>query len=151
MARYRRDVWFYIAAAIFAAYLLFLLYPLVNLLVKSVQNEATGEFTLANFQKFFSRKYYYGSIVNSLKVTAAVTTLAVLVATPLAYVMTTVKIRFSQTIQILILISTVSPPFIGAYSWILLLGRNGAITNLSKKYWGSPRLTYTALPESCWC
>ncbi len=26
------------------------------------------------------------------------------------------------------------PPFIGAYSWILLLGRNGAITNILKKY-----------------
>ncbi|MBO1912675.1 iron ABC transporter permease, partial [Microvirga sp. 3-52] len=32
-------------------------------------------------------------------------------------------------LQIIILISSMAPPFIGAYSWILLLGRNGVVTN----------------------
>lgn len=136
MDRRKRDVWFYVGVAIFALYALFLLYPLVNLLLKSVQDSGTGAFTLANFEKFFSKKYYYGSILNSLKVTVAVTVLSILIATPLAYVMTTVKIRFSQTIQIFILISSVSPPFIGAYSWILLLGRNGSVTNFFKNVFG---------------
>lgn len=65
-----------------------------------------------------------------------VTALTILIATPLAYIMTTMKIKFSGTIQILILISSLSPPFIGAYSWILLLGRNGALTNLVKNIFG---------------
>lgn len=33
-------------------------------------------------------------------------------------------------INIMIILSLLSPPFIGAYSWIILLGRNGFITNL---------------------
>lgn len=136
MAKRKRDVWFYLGIAIFALYIFFLLYPLINLLVKSVQDGVTGTFTLKNFEKFFGKKYYYGSILNSLQITVAVTAFAVLVATPLAYVMTTVKIRFSRAIQILILISSVSPPFIGAYSWILLLGRNGAVTNFFKNGFG---------------
>lgn len=136
MAKRKRDVWFYLGIVIFALYIFFLLYPLINLLVKSVQDGATGSFTLKNFEKFFGKKYYYGSILNSLQVTVAVTAFAVLAATPLAYVMTTVKIRFSRAIQILILISSVSPPFIGAYSWILLLGRNGAVTNFFKNVFG---------------
>src|SRR5690606_38783050 len=32
----------------------------------------------------------------------------------------------------LILISSMAPPFIGAYSWILLMGRNGVVTNFMK-------------------
>ncbi|WP_416173771.1 ABC transporter permease, partial [Clostridium perfringens] len=46
--------------------------------------------------------------------------------------MTTVKIKGKGLIQILILISSMQAPFIGAYSWILLLGRNGALTNFLK-------------------
>lgn len=98
--------------------------------------DADGKFTLAAFEKFFSKKYYYGTILNSLKITVTVTTFTVLLATPLAYILNTVKIRFAAAIQILILISSVSAPFIGAYSWILLLGRNGVITNFIKTVFG---------------
>ncbi|MDZ5034350.1 ABC transporter permease subunit, partial [Clostridium perfringens] len=79
-----------------------------------------------------SKPYYYSALFNSLKVTISVTFLCVLVATPLAYIMTTVKIKGKGLIQILILISSMQAPFIGAYSWILLLGRNGALTNFLK-------------------
>lgn len=116
-------------------YCVFLLYPLLSLLLKSVQDGA-GNLSLAKFQKFFSRRYYYGAIINSLKVTVAVTALSVSVAIPLAYIMNTVKIRFAGTVQILILISMVSPPFIGAYSWILLAGRNGLVTNFFREALG---------------
>lgn len=129
------DMWTAATGAILLLYVLFLLYPLFTLLTKSILTP-TGELTTVAFQKFFASKYYYGTIVNSLKVTACVTILTVLIATPLAYVINTVKIRFSSSIQILILISSVSAPFIGAYSWILLLGRNGVITNFMKNIFG---------------
>ncbi|MDR2898979.1 MAG: iron ABC transporter permease [Clostridiales bacterium] len=132
MERRRRDVWFYIGLAILIIYIFFLLYPICNLLIKSLYDGETGNFTWANFQKFFSKKYYYGSITNSLNITFWVTVFSVLVATPLAYLTNTVKIKFRSAIEVLILITSVSPPFIGAYSWILLLGRNGAITNMFK-------------------
>lgn len=134
MAKRKHDIWFYIGIVILILYLFFLLYPIGNLLIKSFYDSKTGGFTLANFQKFFGKKYYYGSIVNSLKITVCVTFFTVLVATPLAYLMNTVKIKFKGAIEILILITSVSPPFIGAYSWILLLGRNGVITNLFKNH-----------------
>jgi iron(III) transport system permease protein len=39
-----------------------------------------------------------------------------------------IKIRGSGILEILIIISYLSPPFIGAYAWIQLLGRSGFIT-----------------------
>jgi iron(III) transport system permease protein len=122
----RRDAWFVITIVLTLLYAVFLLYPLLTLLAKSVSGP--GGFTLDSFRKFFSSKYYYGVIGNSLLVTFSVTLCTCLVAVPLAYILSTVKIRFAAAIQILILISSTSAPFIGAYSWILLLGRSGIVT-----------------------
>jgi len=91
-----------------------------------------GGFSFEYFQKFFSKRYYYGTLINSIKVTTCVTLASVIISIPLAYIMTTIKIRGQSLIQGLIIISMMSPPFIGAYSWILLLGRNGLITNFLK-------------------
>lgn len=130
----KRDVWFYIGFVILALYAVFLIYPLFSLLGKSIVDPITGSLTMEHFSKFFERKYHYSAIFNSMKVTVLVTGFTLLLATPLAYFLTTVKIKFSSAVEILILISSLSPPFIGAYSWILLLGRNGVITNFFKNF-----------------
>jgi iron(III) transport system permease protein len=122
----KKDAWFIITIGISLLYVIFLLYPLVMLLARSIMT--SDGISFASFAKFFSSKYYYGVIINSLLVTLSVTFCTCLLAIPLAYVLTTVKIRFAKVIQILILISSTSAPFIGAYSWILLLGRSGVIT-----------------------
>ncbi len=91
-------------------------------------DKSTGRFTLAYFYKFFSKPYYFNTLINSFKVTILVTILTVLLGTPLAYFFTRYKIRGKSFIRILIILSSMSAPFIGAYSWILLLGRSGVIT-----------------------
>ncbi len=131
-ARKRFDVWTNLSLIIFVFYILFLAVPLFTMLFKSFYDGSTGELSLAYFTKFFSKPYYLNALWNSMKVTVCVTLLAALIATPLAYIMSTVKIKGSSAIQILILISSMSAPFIGAYSWILLLGRNGVITRFFK-------------------
>ncbi|MED5020090.1 iron ABC transporter permease [Paenibacillus chibensis] len=135
-ARRRFDIWTNISLLIFLFYIVFLALPLFTLLIKSFYNGTTGDFSLAYFVKFFSKPYYLNALFNSIKVTICVTLLAAVIATPLAYIMATVKIRGNSTIRILILISSMSAPFIGAYSWILLLGRNGVITKFVKSVFG---------------
>lgn len=132
--RQGRDIWSVMTVIIFSIYALFLLYPLFSLLVTSVKDPGSGSFSLHYFSDFFTSAYYMESLWNSFKVTAAVTAISALVAVPLAYIMSTVKIKGAILITTLIIISSVSPPFIGAYSWILLLGRNGLITNFFQDY-----------------
>ena len=124
----RWDLWMIVTVAVSVFYLLFLLYPLVSMLSKSVISE-DGGLTWDFFSRVFSKKYYQRAIMGSLKISATVTIIAVLLATPLAYIMSTIKIRFAGALQILILVSSMSAPFIGAYAWIMLCGRNGTITN----------------------
>lgn len=136
MSKKKLDIWFVITLAIFGLYILFMFYPLFSLFKSAIFDSETGRFTLAYFQKFFSKKYYTNTVANSFVVTGWVTVMAVLVAVPLAYIMTTVKIKGAEVIRVLILISSMSAPFIGAYSWILLLGRNGSITRFLSNVFG---------------
>ncbi|MEI0494698.1 hypothetical protein R4J09_04645 [Brachyspira intermedia] len=96
--------------------------------ISSFKDPETGAWTLDNFLRFFSRKYYYQALVNSFSVTICVTILAIIIGTPMAYFMSVYKIKGKTFLEILIIISMMSPAFIDAYSWILLLGRSRAVT-----------------------
>ncbi len=122
----RPDMWTVISLVITAFYLIIVIWPLVSLLGSSVTRE--GQFSLAAFSQFFDSRLYWGTLLNSLLVSVCVTGLALLVAFPLAYFMTMFRVAASGTVQVLVLASMMSPPFIGAYSWVLLLGNNGLIT-----------------------
>ena len=123
----RWDFWTGITLLSIAVFSLFLIYPLFSLFASAFQDAATGEFTPAHFSHFFERKYYYQSMINSFSVTACVTVLAIVIGTALAYFMTLYRIRFKSALEICIIISLLSPPFIGAYSWILIGGRSGML------------------------
>lgn len=124
------NVWNGLTLIILAVFALFIIYPLFLVLKKSVINPVTGQLTLDYFRKFFGKKFYWITLVNSFKVTITVTLLAVTIGIPMAYLMRKIKIRGSKFLEIFIIISYLSPPFIGAYAWIQLLGRSGALTKL---------------------
>ena len=126
--RLKIDFWTYITLIIAVIFALFLVYPLFSLFISSFKDPETGAWTLDNFLRFFSRKYYYQALINSFSVTICVTILAIIIGTPMAYFMSVYKIKGKTFLEILIIISMMSPAFIGAYSWILLLGRSGVVT-----------------------
>jgi iron(III) transport system permease protein len=132
----RLDFWTLITIGIALLFALFLVYPLFALFLSSFKNPATGGYTLDNFIKFFSRKYYYKGLINSFMVSGCVTLFAILIGAPLAYLMTAFKIKGKGVVGILIVISMLSPPFIGAYSWVMLCGRSGVITKFFENVFG---------------
>lgn len=132
MSKKKLDIWTTISLVILLAYVLFLIYPMFNLVVQSLTNKETQTLSFEYYQKFFKFPYYSNTLVNSFKVTIAVTLLTLLIGTPMAYFFNMYEIKGKSWLQIFIIISSMSAPFIGAYSWILLLGRNGVITNFFK-------------------
>jgi iron(III) transport system permease protein len=131
--KFRFDIWGIITLCTIAVYVLFLLYPMAHLAKQAVFDSQTGEFTLANFVKFFSKSYYFDTLLNSFKVSISATALSILIGMPLAYFLTVYKIKGKAVLNILIVIASMSAPFIGAYSWIMLLGRSGVITSFLAK------------------
>lgn len=132
--RFRLDVWGWTTIVILLLYALFLLYPL-SLLLKMAFSDG-AHFTLANFAKFFSRKYYSITLLNSFKVSIAATIASVVVGVVLGYFMSVFKIRGAKLLRMCIVMATMSAPFVGAYAWIMLLGRNGVITNFLSRLFG---------------
>lgn len=130
--KFRLDVWGFITLAAIALYLLFLIYPMAYLMKQSVVDSETGAITMANFAKFLSKSYYFDTLFNSFKVSIAATLLSLAIGTPLAYLFSIFKIKGKSILNILIIVASMSAPFIGAYSWILLLGRSGVVTKFFK-------------------
>ena len=123
------DVWPMVTVLAIIFYLVFLMYPLYMLLRQALIN-SEGHLSFEMYEKIFSRAYYSNAIWHSLLISTVVTLVSVLIATPMAYIMSTMKIKGAGLLQILILVSSMSAPFIGAYAWIQLCGRNGVVTNL---------------------
>lgn len=132
--RFRLDVWGWTTIVILLLYALFLLYPL-SLLLKMAFSDGV-HFTLENFAKFFSRKYYSITLLNSFKVSIAATIASVVVGVVLGYFMSVFKVRGAKLLRMCIIMATMSAPFVGAYAWIMLLGRNGVITNFLSGLFG---------------
>lgn len=106
-----------------------LIYPLARLFISSiVGGEESGQSLLGIYIDFFTKKYYYETLINSLVVSVLATIGAVILGAPLAYIVTRFNVPGKLLVRAAIVLTFVSPPFIGAYSWILLLGRNGILT-----------------------
>jgi len=124
--KFRLDFWTVVTLVSLGLVMILLVYPLFNILITSFISE--GKFDISNYESFFKYKHYYGALFNSFIVSTLTTLFACLIGIPLAYVMSRFNIPFKGLINILIILTLLSPPFIGAYSWILMMGNNGFIT-----------------------
>ncbi len=129
-------IWTFLALLILALFIIFVVYPLVLVLYRSVLDPASGRFTLENFTRFFTRKYYTNTLKNSFAVTVASTLISATLGLVIAYITRQYRIAGSKWLNIAIVVSYLSPPFIGAYAWIQLLGRNGIITRFIHSAFG---------------
>ena len=125
----RLDFWFWVKVLVVGIMLLFLIYPFCTLITRSFFSSKTGLLSLDNYIRFFTKKYYYSALFRSLFVSSVSTVTSLLVGVPIAYLMTRYNVWMKKYIHIFIIMSLMSPPFIGAYSWIMLFGRAGVVTS----------------------
>ena len=128
--RFRPDFWFATKATLIFALCVFIVYPFYTILTKSVFSTKVEGFTFYNFVRFFTKPYYYQTLIHSIVVCLTTVLLTTAIGVPVAYLMTRYNIAGKKLLHIFIIMSLMSPPFIGAYSWIILLGRNGLIAKL---------------------
>ncbi|HIW50773.1 MAG TPA: iron ABC transporter permease [Candidatus Blautia intestinavium] len=126
----KADGWSGISILLMVIFLIFLVWPLGNLLKESVYLD--GKFSLDAFQEFFGKSYYYGSIFNSLKVGIAVMAVSLLLGIPFAYFYSFYQLKGRKVLFVMCLLGTMSAPFLGAYAWILLMGNSGLVTTMLK-------------------
>ena len=135
MEKQKFEVWSVISWILLAAFLFFMVYPMFGVLQQAVFSP-DGHFTLEQFGKFFSTPYYSSTILNSFTVTIAVTVVTLLLGIPFAYFYSFFTLKGSKFLFVTSILCCMSAPFLGAYSWIMLLGRNGIITVFIKNVFG---------------
>ncbi|WP_312652273.1 iron ABC transporter permease [Proteiniclasticum sp.] len=123
------NFWNYISVGSFILLFIFLIYPFSSLFMESLRNKE-GAFSLETYFNFFKLPYYFNTLKNSFIVCTLATIFSVLVGLPMAYITSRFHIAGKKFINLMVILSLLSPPFIGAYAWIILLGRNGLITNI---------------------
>jgi len=112
---------------LFVSLALFVAYPLISVLVKSLQSEEGG-FSLANYGRFFTFRYLRSSLWNSLTVGFFTAACSVVIGYTAAFTMTRTSIPWKKALHLLFILPIISPPFTSALSILMLFGANGLIT-----------------------
>lgn len=135
MAKKRFDGWLIISVILLLLFIAILIYPMFGI-IKQAVIMPDGSFSTEEFEKFFSNDYYVKTIYNSFKITIFVTCLTLLLGIPFAYFYAFYKLKGAKILFVVSILCCMSAPFLGAYSWIMLLGRSGVITKFLKANFG---------------
>jgi iron(III) transport system permease protein len=128
----QKDLTPYLVFLIPMAFLcVFLFWPLVTTLLRAFMKsgnkfdiEALG---ISGFGKFLTSALYQKSLKNSFIVGISVTVCSLLIGVPMGYFVARVKIPGKSLLLSLGILPVIMPSFIGAFSWIILLGRQGVL------------------------
>jgi len=135
-----------LAAFLFLLLAFFLLYPIIAVLLKSVQGPSG--FTLEYYRAFFSTDYYFQSLYNTLLLGAINTVVCVVVGFCLAYMTTRGPWLLRKPLKIIALIPLIAPPYLFALSLIILFGRNGLVTRALDLPWQLYGFTGVVISQS---
>jgi iron(III) transport system permease protein len=133
----------------------FMLFPLSAILKMSFFKGgefAIANFTLANFQKYFTTAYTLRALWHSLYVSVVTTIIVTIVIFFYAYAMTRTTIRGKTFFRNVIMLPLVAPSIVQALALIYLFGRNGLITaHLLKTSWSIYGATGIIVSEVLYC
>lgn len=119
---------------------IFIAYPLSKVLLNSflkVDDVASIEsLTIANFSQFFSSSLYKSALVNTLQVGSLCVIFSCILGIPMAYFVARTELPFKTVFLTLGTLPLILPPFVGAYSWVLLFGRQGVVNFFLNNYFG---------------
>jgi iron(III) transport system permease protein len=112
--------------AIALAIVVFVVYPLIRVLIASVQVD--GAWSAAGWLDLAERRLYRNALLNSLGVGLLVGVLGVLLGYLVAFVLTRLDVPGKSVLHYVTILPIVSPPFVSAVSILFLFGFNGLVT-----------------------
>ncbi|NWG01927.1 MAG: iron ABC transporter permease [Syntrophaceae bacterium] len=122
-----------LAAILFLLLAIFLLYPILAVLIKSIRDPQG--LTFAYYLKFFTKGYYFQSLQNTLLLGFINTVICLVVGFCLAYLTTRGPLVLRKPLKIISMMPLIAPPYLFAISLIILFGRNGILTKAFALNW----------------
>jgi iron(III) transport system permease protein len=122
-------------AAIWAFFILFLIYPLIRLFYDSFTTD-DGVFTLVNFHRFFTDAFYLRSLINSLFLGAATVITTSVIGIAISFLLLRYDFIGRNLFSYLTIIPMIMPPLVGVMGFTFILGRAGTVNVLLQDYLG---------------
>ncbi|MBQ8089052.1 MAG: ABC transporter permease, partial [Clostridia bacterium] len=107
------------------------IYPIINTVIKSFQDEATGAFTLANYTYLFTNKLSRAHIWYTIWVTFLTMILAIVISYLLALYLRFSESKAAKVISSLYLLPRFIPVLVAVYALKMIIGDSGLINRLS--------------------
>jgi len=104
------------------------LLPMFWLALTSLRDDA-GRFTLEHYRQLVLDPAFVKPLATTLWTSAAVGLLCVAAAAPMSWLVSRTDLPGKRLLRMLILASFVTPPFLGAFAWVLLGGPNAGLIN----------------------
>lgn len=125
-ARWRRSARIAaLAAPVIGLLVVFLIYPVGQLLLLSIQNR--NGFTMTEYQRLFASSVYVNVLWTTLKVSLLTTFFSVVIAYPVAYLISAATRGRKHRLLYWVLLSFWTSFLVRTFAWVVLLGRNGVI------------------------
>lgn len=129
----RFDFWTVVMILTWVLLLVLLFVPVGSVLVSSFY-DASGNFTFANYEKFVGDPRMQRALLNTLVVGFGGMFGALVLGATMAFCISRFVIKGSKFVSLLAILALVSPPFIGAYSWIVLFGAGGLVRGFLRDF-----------------
>jgi len=120
-----------------------------------LRNDAK-QFTLEHYRQLFIDPSLLTPLLTTLWTSAAVGVACVLIAAPMSWLVARTDLPGKRLLRTLILASFVTPPFLGAFAWVLLGGPNAGLVNQwyyalfgLKPFEAQPLINI--FPPAAWC
>ena len=115
--------------ALFAAFLwIFVLYPMLQVLWRSLLDNDGRVVGLANYLRYVRTPAIAASITNSLVVSAAAMVLTVVLAFVYAYALTRVRLPGRAVFRVAAMLPLFAPSLVHGFALVYLFGNNGIVT-----------------------
>ncbi|MBJ7578172.1 iron ABC transporter permease [Devosia sp. MC532] len=128
----RFDFWKIVSFATWAILALLLIIPVGSVLISSFVDRS-GNTGLANYLAFVMEPRYQRAFLNTLVVGFGGLFGAMLLGSIMAFCISRFQIKGGKFVSLLAILALVSPPFIGAYSWIVLFGAGGVVRSWARE------------------
>jgi iron(III) transport system permease protein len=114
--------------------IIFILTPIFFVFIGVFQGEMG--WGLENFYNWWAIPSMRKGLFNALSAGFLTTIFTSIIGIPVAYIMTRYRFPGYNLLTVLLTLPLIMPPFIGAFSLVVMLGNNGIITNLLKDLFG---------------
>jgi iron(III) transport system permease protein len=115
--------------------ILFVLFPLTRIFYDAVTNEA-GQFTLGNFQEFFTDAFYLRSFWRSMVLGVAAVFTTSVIGIAVAFLIVRYEFPYRKTFSYLTMLPMILPPLVGVLGFVFILGRAGTVNILLMDWFG---------------